>query len=364
MPRLKKNVGPLLDRSIESLTLAVEIFNRPSEVARTHAVLILLQHSFELLLKAWILERTARIHDPAGKYSYTFARCLTMATEELKILTSDERSTLAILDAQRDQAAHYYAEVSEDLLYVHAQSAVTLFDKFLRKTFAVSLGSRMPTRILPVSSRPPRDLIALFDVELAEVDRLLELGKRRGAKAAARLRSVLAFAAGAREEFDRVSEHELSAAITRRRHGEAWELILPEVTQLRLSTDGSGVPISMRISKDAPAAVQVAKPGEEVVGTLLKQEVNVWDKFNMSRDDLAEKLDLSGPRTHALIYELAIQDDGECYRELKRKRQIFKGYSLKALERLREAKKTLDLNEVWQRQKHRFGAGARKKAGR
>ena len=155
MPRLKKNVGPLLDRSIESLTLAIEIFNRPSEIARTHAVLILLHHSFELLLKAWILEETGCIHDREGKYSYTFARCLTIATEELKALTSDERATFAILDAQRDQAVHYYAEVSEDLLYIHAQSAVTLFDKFLRKTFSESLGSRMPTRILPVSSQPP-----------------------------------------------------------------------------------------------------------------------------------------------------------------------------------------------------------------
>jgi hypothetical protein len=120
----------------------------------------------------------------------------------------------------------------------------------------------------------------------------------------------------------------------------------------------------MRISKDAPAAVRIAKPGEDAVGSLLKQEVNLWDKFNMSRDDLAEKLSLSGPRTHALIYELAIQDDDECYRELKRKRQIFKGYSHKALDRLRDGMKTLNLDEVWQRQKHRFGAGARKKNGR
>jgi hypothetical protein len=179
----------------------------------------------------------------------------------------------------------------------------------------------MPTRILPVSSQPPRDLVALFDVELAEVDRLLELGKRRGAKAAARLRSVLAFATGAREEFQRVFEDEPSDAIARRRHDEAWEVILPEVTQLRLSTDGSGVPISIRISKDAPAAVRIAKPGEDAVGSLFKQEVNLWDKFNMSRDDLAEKLALSRPRTHALIYELAIQDDDD-HRGARARRRV------------------------------------------
>jgi hypothetical protein len=69
MPRLKKNVGPLLDRSIESLTLVIEIFNRPSEIARTHAVLILLQHSFELLLKALILEKTGCVREPDGRFA-------------------------------------------------------------------------------------------------------------------------------------------------------------------------------------------------------------------------------------------------------------------------------------------------------
>jgi hypothetical protein len=43
----------------------------------------------------------------------------------------------------------------------------------------------------------------------------------------------------------------------------------------------------MRISKDAPAAVRIAKLGEDAVGSLLKQEVNLWDKFNMSHIDLA-----------------------------------------------------------------------------
>src|SRR5258706_9977336 len=129
MPPLKKNVGPLLSRSIESLTLAIELFNRPSDVARSHGVLLFLHHSFEMLLKAVILQRTGWIHDKSSKFTYGFDRCLSIATEELKFLTQDERSTLSILDAQRDQAAHYYSELSEDLLYIHAQSGVTLFDK-------------------------------------------------------------------------------------------------------------------------------------------------------------------------------------------------------------------------------------------
>lgn len=360
MPKLKKNVAPLLDKSIESLTLAIELFNRPAEIARTHGVLILMQHAFEMLLKASILQKTGSIHDREQRYTYGFDRCLAVATEQLKIISSDERATLSILDAQRDQAAHYYVELSEDVLYVHAQSGVTLFNEVLKKSFGVVLSERLPSRILPVSTRPPRDLVTLFSNELAEVDRLLTGGKRQGAAAAAKLRTILAFTVGSRDGGQRVSEVEISAAISKRRRKSEWDVILPEVAQLKLSTDGSGIPITMRISKDAPIAVRIAKPGEAVSGTVIKQQIDPWDVFTMSRDDLAEKLSLTGPRTHALIYELNLQADPECYKELRKKSQVFKGYSKKALDKLRQAKAELNIDEVWARHRKRLVPTARK----
>jgi Domain of unknown function (DUF3644) len=354
MPTLKKNVAPLLQNSIESLTLAIEIFNRPTELARTHGVLILLQHAFEMLLKAAILQRTGSIHEREKKYSYGFDRCLTVAEQELKFLSADERATLSILDAQRDQAAHYHVNMSEDVLYVHAQSGVTLFAELLTRVFQIKLTDRLPSRILPVSTRPQRDLLALFNEELAEVDRLLSSGKRQGAAAAARLRSILAFTVGSRDSVGRVSETEIEAAIFKRRKKEDWQVILPEVAQLRLSTDGGGIPITMRISKDAPVAVRIAKPGEVISGTIVKQQIDPWDVYTMSRDDLAKKLGLTGPRTHALIYELNLQGDAECYKELRKKSQVYKGYSKKALDLLRLAKNEMNIEEIWQKQRKRL----------
>lgn len=351
MPRLKKNVGPLLERAIASLTLSIELFNRPTEIARCHGVLILLQHAFEMLLKASILQRTATIHDKEQRNTYTFDKCLNIAIQDIKIINNDERATLAILNAQRDQAVHYYVEISEDVLYVHAQSGVTLFDLILKRAFSQSLSDKLPSRVLPVSTRPPRDLKVLLSNELIEVDRLLSAGTRQGAQAAAKLRTVLAFAIGSRDEIGRVPEGEIDAAIAKRRKKQDWEVILPEIAQLKLSTDGDGIPISMRISKNAEIAVRVAQPGEPVEGMLLKQEIDPWSVFTMSRDDLAKKLEISPPRTHALIYELKIQENPECYRELKRKSQSFKGYSKKALDMLRQAIEERNIEEIWQ--KHR-----------
>ena len=251
MPKLKKNVAPLLEKGIDSLTLAIELFNRPTEVGRTHGVLILMQHAFEMLLKACILQRTGSIHDREQRYTYGFDRCLTVATEQLKVITADERATLSILDAQRDQAAHYYVEMSEDILYVHAQSGVTLFNELLKRVFGLALSDKLPSRILPISVRPPRDLVTLFAHELAEVDRMLTSGKRQGAAAAARLRTILAFTVGSRDGGQRVPETEIAAAIAKRRKRNEWEVILPEVAQLKLSTE---VPYVFRLPSGRPHA--------------------------------------------------------------------------------------------------------------
>lgn len=315
---------------------------------------MMLQHAFEMLLKAAILQRTGSIHEREQRYTYGFDRCLIIAEQQLKIISRDGRSTLSILDAQRDQAAHFYVNMSEDMLYVHAQSGVTLFAEILKEAFGIRLAERLPGRILPVSTRPPRDLVALFSSELAEVDKLLSGGKRQGATAAAKLRSILAFTVGARDGAQRVSEADNAHAMAKRRKRAEWEVILPEIAQLQLTTDGGGIPITMRISKDASVAVRVAKPGEEVPGTVVKQHIDPWDVYTMSRDDLAGKLGLTGPRTHALIYELRIQDDPDCYKELRKKSQVYKGYSKKALDALRTGRDTLDMVVIWQRHRNKF----------
>jgi hypothetical protein len=77
----------------------------------------------------------------------------------------------------------------------------------------------------------------------------------------------------------------------------------------------------------------------------------------MGRDDLAKKLKLTGPKTSALIIELQIQEDPECFKILKRKSTSFKGYSKKALDQLRQALiNGIDVDAVWQKHRHRFGA--------
>ncbi|MFZ5451626.1 MAG: DUF3644 domain-containing protein [Thermodesulfobacteriota bacterium] len=361
MPRLKRDVAELKTRGVNSLVLAIELFNRPHDLGRAESVLILLHHAFEMLLKAIIKNLTGSVHAKGEKYSYGFDKCLECAQNEIKILSNDERATLSILDAHRDTAVHYYQEISEDLLYLQAQASVTLFDDLLKRAFQKGLADIIPGRVLPVSTRPPKDLQLLIDSELSQIDALLQPGIRKGHQATARLRPILAMATASRENAERVTEAEIVKAVKRRRKGEDWFVILPEIAQLRLDTQGDGIPIHLRIKKDAEIAVRLAKEGEPVVGTLLKQEVNIWDKYNLGRDDMADKLGISGPKAGALIVELKIQDDAECFKILRRKSSTFKGYSKKALDKLREAvDRGVDVDQVWQKHRHLFMAQKKK----
>lgn len=361
MPRMKRDVAELKKRAINSLVLAIELFNRPHDEGRAESVLMLLHHAFEMLLKAIIKDKTGTVHAKGEKYSYSFDKCLEIAQNEIKVISADERATLSILDAYRDTAVHYYQEISEELLYLQAQAAVTLFDDLLHRIFDYRLADCIPQRVLPVSTRPPKDLQILIDSELKQVDELLRAGTRKGIQAAARLRPILALATAAREDAERVTEKELRKAIHRRRKGEDWNVILPEIAQLRLDTQGEGIPIYLRIKRNAQAAVRIAKEGEPVVGTVIKQEVNIWDKYNLGRNDLAKKLGISGPKTSALIIELGIQDDPECFKVLRRKSSTFKGYSKTALDRLRSAIESgIDVEAVWKKHRHKFVRRKRK----
>ena len=68
MPRVKREVAELRTRAIDSLVLGIELFNRPHERGRVEAVLILLHHAFEMLLKAIIKDRTGVVHEKSEKY--------------------------------------------------------------------------------------------------------------------------------------------------------------------------------------------------------------------------------------------------------------------------------------------------------
>ena len=149
MPRIKRDVAELRTRAIDSLVLSIELFNRPYEHGRAEAVLILLHHAHEMLLKAIIKDRTGTVHAEGEKYTYGFGKCLDVMQSTLRMISDDERMTLSMLDGLRDTSVHYYQMMSEDLLYIQTQAATTLFDAILHRGFATRLADYIPDECFP-----------------------------------------------------------------------------------------------------------------------------------------------------------------------------------------------------------------------
>ena len=157
---LRVDVEHLLTQAIDSLTNGVDFFNRSSEQGRQASVLIFLEHACEMLLKAGLVQRGCNIRDPASGYTLSFENCLNRGTDDghLKFLDDDERSTLRVLNGLRDQAQHYLVDVSEQVLYTVAQSTLSLVGKLITRLFGIALAERLPRRVLPLSTDPPRSI--------------------------------------------------------------------------------------------------------------------------------------------------------------------------------------------------------------
>jgi hypothetical protein len=188
---MKKETRLLLNKAGDSLLLAVEHFNRLDSRGRAEAVLILLDHSFEMLLKASLLHRGDAIRRKDEPQTIGFDECVRKAlTGRSRFLTDEQALTVQALNGLRDAAQHHLVELSEPLLYIHCQSGATLFGDVLATVFGTDLRSLLPTRALPLSTEPPQDVALLFAEETEAIRKLLQPGQRRRTEAFARLRPL------------------------------------------------------------------------------------------------------------------------------------------------------------------------------
>src|SRR5207244_6781578 len=93
---MKKEARLLKSKALNSLVLSVAQFNGVSDTGRTDAVLMFLDHSFEMLLKAAILHRGGRIRDSGEKNTIGYDSCVRRGLSDgrIKFLTEEQALTL------------------------------------------------------------------------------------------------------------------------------------------------------------------------------------------------------------------------------------------------------------------------------
>lgn len=337
---MRRKTGLLKSAATESLTLSIELFNRPVETGRQQSVVLLAAHSFEMLLKAIIYQERGRIRDKGDLYSYGLEKTINICIDDLEVLQPDDRTVLMALKQDRDAAAHDVVAMSDEMLWIHLRSAVDIFDRVLKEYFNESLETVLPRKVLPVAVEPPSDVGLVVDHEIEHIRRLLAPGTRKSAEARSMLRPLLALDGAVSGRSDAPSERELNRAQRGLRDGKAWHLIFPGLAQLELvgAPEDADTHVALRLSRD-PDGIPVRRATDEDDEALVYREVNVFDKYSIKLSQFGAKLGLGRNEGLALIDALDLKDDPDCF-YVKRTRAgnvQFQGLSARALEIARKA---------------------------
>ena len=350
---MKHETKILRAKSLESLLLAVEHFNSTSEVGRQDAILILLDRAFELLLKAIIVHKGGRIREPRAKETIGFDKCVRkcVSDAELRCLSDEQALTLQIINSLRDAAQHYMIDLSEQELYTYCQAGVTMFGDLLTMVFGESLRDHLPERVLPVSASPPKDLHEIIDAEFKDIHALVKPGSRKRLIASAKLRALRLLESSLQGERSQPSETELRKLVREIQAGKPWRRLFPGVASLNLTTDGTGLNVSIRLTKREGEPVHLVPEGTPGATVVAVRRVNELGYYNLGLQDVARNVELTAPKAGALISHLRLQEDHEYYKEVRVGKSRFKRYSRKAVQRLRDALEKVDMDAVWE--KHR-----------
>jgi hypothetical protein len=345
---LKKEARLLLEKATNSLVLSIEHFNRPSDRGRTESVLIFLDHSFEMILKAGMLHRGGSIREPRAKQTIGFDACVrkALSNENVKFLTEEQALTLQAINSLRDAAQHHLVDLSEQHLYLHAQSGVTLFRDLLKAVFDRDLSQDLPKRVLPVSTMPPTDIETLFDTEINHIKALLKPKSRRRVEAYAKLRGLAILEGAIQGERIQPGTGALNKLAQKIQIGESLDKLFPGVASVEFTAEGYGPSLDLRISKKG-IPVQLVPEGTPGAGVVAIKRVDELGFYNLNLTKLAENVGLSGPKTLALVRHLGLQTDLDCFKQILMGKAKFNRYSRKAMERIKKELPVIDMNKIW-----------------
>jgi len=333
--KLRREARTLKAKALCSLRQAVTAFNACDDDGRTTCVLLHMQHAAEMLLKAILVQRRAKVFDPHKQTSIGFDKCVNLATQHAK-LAQEEAGLLRAVDALRDAEQHWLIVVPEDVLYLHARGFITTFDDLLKRVLDDTLANHLPARVLPISTQPPVSFDLLVDREFSQIRNLLQPGKRQRSEARGRIRTLLAMESHVAEGVD-ISEADINRVENAVRGGTGRGDVFPRLSSLDTQVLGVGASVSVRFTKKAGEGAPVRFiAADDPTEAAAVREVDLQKRFYLSATELAKKLKLTTPKSHALRQQLGIDADPQCMHTFTFGKSKHPMFSDNAFARIRE----------------------------
>ena len=353
--KLRNETRHLKGNALSSMRSSMTAFNSLEEDGRATRVLLNLQHAFEMLLKAGLVQDKHSVFDKETGRSIGFKKCVNLSGAKPISLTTEEAGTLRAIDAMRDDEQHWYTILDEGLLFLHTRAGVTLLDDLLHRVFGERLADHLPLRVLPIGTEPPQDFQTLVDREYQNIAELLKPGRRARADADARVRAMLAMESHVDPDAA-VSNADVRRVIRGIREGKAREAVFPRLSVVAASVVGEGLSVEARFVKREGVPVRLVKDDEQVDASAIRV-VDQQKKYHWGAFALADKVRLSRPKAAALRQHLGIDSDPDCVYTFTFDSQKHVRYSDNAFARMRDAlNDAIDMDAIWAT----HGAGKRK----
>jgi uncharacterized protein YutE (UPF0331/DUF86 family) len=271
-----------------------------------------------MLLKAGLLSRGGSIRAKGEDKTITFDDCLRRAPSNgsLKFIDDDQALLLTALNGHRNAAAHHLLTISEEVLYIETQSAITVFRDVLRDLFAMKLEDHLPSRVLPLSTIPPANPTIVFRDEVEAIRKLLAPGMRRRTEAESRIRAIAIFENSLLGEPAQPSQATLKRLLKKLGAGERFDALFPGVAAVSFVSAQQDAHITLRFNKREGLDVRYVAEGEEGVGAIHMRKVHDSDFYTLSHKDLCQRLGLTTNQVSTAIRILNVKANDELSREM------------------------------------------------
>lgn len=348
---LIRDARTLSNKAICSLRMAMSTFNSYDDEGRVCSVLLHLQHACEMLLKAVLVQNKVKVFDDKSGMSIGFDRCLHLCRQDHG-LGEAEAGIMRTIDALRDAEQHWFAKLEEDMVYLHTRALVTAFDGFLQRSLDIDLASRIPPRVLPVSTMPPGDFDFLVDREFKLIAELLKPGNRKRDEARARIRSLLAMEALVADEVE-ISEKDINRIEKAVKAESELGEVFPRLNTIASTIEGNGPMITVHFTKKQGAPVKFVA-GDDPQGAAAVRQVDLQKKFHMGATELAKAMALTPNKSVALRRSLGIDEDPSCRHTFEFGKAKHDRFSDNARNKMKAALDGgIDMEKVWK--EHRPG---------
>jgi hypothetical protein len=345
--KLRRDAKSLKGKALASLRRGLASFNSFEEDGRATSVLLHFQHCCEMLVKALLVQKRVNVFDKKTQISEGFARCLNLASAHG--ITASEAGLMRAIDSLRDAEQHWLIVVSEDLLYLHARSLVSVIDDILKRSFCDSLAATLPIRVLPVSTTPVTDFDLMIDNEYSQISELLKPGRRQVDQARGRIRALLALESHVADDVS-VSEKDIDRIEVALRAKTAIDEVFPRLRSITTTTAGiGGYEFKVHFTKKEGAPVKFVA-ADDSAGAAAVREVDLQKKYHISPTIFAEKLGLSLPKTKALRDFALIDADANLMHIFNFGSQRHARFSDSALTKAKKTLAATCIEDIWELQ--------------